>query len=209
MTALTAWHDLVVPEIRGVTPEASLYEIRRIAIEFCEQSQAIDTQLAAINVVASQSTYTLTPPADTMIVDVHRVEYNGKVLTPSSQADLDRAFDKWRTETGVPKYWYLETRTTLRLAKTPADTLTAGLVVTVATKPTDTAATVDDRLWTDHAESIKIGTLGRLLMMDGKPWSNPQKAALYQSQFVSRINAAAVHRDGLTRRIPLRTRVHR
>lgn len=209
MTALTVWHDLVVPEIRGVTPEVALYETRRAVIKFCEQSQSIDTQLAAMNVVANQATYTLTPPADTLIVDAHRVEHNGKALTPSSQAELDRAFDNWRTETGVPRYWYLENRTTLRLVKTPADALISGLVVTVATKPTDTAANVDDRLWTDHSESIKIGALANLMMMDGKPWSNPQKAAFFHSQFVSRINAAAARRDGLTRRISLRTRVHR
>lgn len=209
MTALSAWYDLVLPDVRGVTQELALYEIRQAVIEFCEQSQAMNYVVPAMDTVADTHTYTPTPEANTLIVDVLSVKLSGLVLEAKDKRWLDDNIRDWTTETGVPAYWYRPAPDTVRLVRTPADATTAGLEIEIAHRPTDAATTVDDRLWRQHSDDIKIGAIGRLLMMDGKPWTNPQKAARYQSDFISAIHAAAGMRGrGLTKRVPLRVRSH-
>jgi hypothetical protein len=70
---------------------------------------------------------------------------------------------------------------TFDIEPTPTPAIEIELFVVVAPKPTATVGPA--HVWDEWHEGIRHGAIGRLLGMVGKPWSNPQAAAMHLGAF--------------------------
>lgn len=211
-TNLTSFYDETLPGLKGVTPGANaLKAIRDTLIDFCERTQIWRYSPAAVNSVASTAEYTIVVPAGTEISDVLWVQYNDEfpVLSPASIAELDALFPNgWREEEGEVDYYYLTTAGKLRLALTPSTGVTGAIKSEVALKPTVTATTVDDFLYTDWRREIGCGARAILMAQSGKPWSDPQKAMKEQADYMESVGEGSYTADRSGTRAPIRSKAY-
>lgn len=192
-TAWTAYFPEVMPHVGGCPHAMVVNAIRDAAREFAERTLLLRSTLSAINVVAAQQDYTLTPPANTRVVTCLNVRYDGLPLQSTGEHAMDHIHPFWR-EGGVSRRWYMSTPGTLSLTFSPAAAITGGLVVRIAYKPTQTATDGDDILYDDWNEAIAAGALARLqgtANQDAK-WANPQMAQAWQAEFERGIHDGAV-----------------
>lgn len=210
MTALTGFYDYVLPDLPSVGKELALQKIREACIDFCEKSLVYTYEVPAINVVGLTHTYTLTPEANTRVFDILEVWYNGDQLTPATDAELDGLFSDWRTTgTGVPDYYSsVVDRASLRLIKTPSDSLTAGLVVKIAEAPLSTATAVPDWLFERYRAAITHGAKAAMYAMKKKPWTDDGLAKHHTSLFELECGRANISKAKQHTRKPLRSRVN-
>lgn len=206
MAALTDFFDFVMVDAPGAGAELVKQKILEACITFCETAKPYTYELPAIDVVADQADYTLTPENGYRITDILKdgVVFNGTPINPNDPVSLDFIFGKWRAPetTGTPDYYIADvTRQTLTLVLTPDTSITDGLVVTVSEAPLITATAVPDVLLSRYHEIIKHGALGALMSMAKKPWSNPGGAAWHMQSFNAACGRADIARArGFTRR---------
>ncbi|AHG22192.1 hypothetical protein Z042_23190 [Chania multitudinisentens RB-25] len=67
--------------------------------------------------------------------------------------------------------------------------------IDVAVEPRRSVSEVPDVLADDYLDVVAAGALNDLFMMPGKPWSDPQRAAFFNAQFVEGYRRA--YRDAL------------
>jgi hypothetical protein len=206
MAALTDFLDFVMIEAPGAGTDLVKQKILEACITFCERTKAYTYVLPAINVVAGQASYTLTPEAGYRITDVLKdgVVYNGTPLNPNDPVSLDFVFGDWRVAgvVGPPDYYISDVaRSAVTLVRTPDTSITGGLVVTVAEAPIITATAVPDVLRERYHEAIKHGAVGALMAMAKRPWSNAAEATWHMQQFNAAIGGADIEKArGYTRR---------
>lgn len=210
MTALTDFYDFLLPNLPNVGKELARQALRSALVEFCEKSLVWSYEMPAINVVGGTHTYAVTPDADARAVDVLEAWYNGAQLSPATPADLDVLYTDWRTVggTGIPKYFTTNVElSSVRLVKTPADSLASGLIITLAQAPTLTATDVPDWLFEDHYMTVSHGAWSRLLRMPRRPWTDKEAAREYEMSFEQGCGQANARKAKAHTRRPLRTRV--
>lgn len=191
------------PSVPEVLLDRALLETAR---DFCRRTRYLRTQLDPISLVADTSSYALTLPTDTALVDIIGVTLNGSELTPKTVEQLRRADPDWEAATGTPDYYFREGSADIRLVGTPQADDADALVVRVALMPTLSAATIDDVLTDDHGEELVNGALFRLLKIPGKAWTDKGAADYYGALYESRIGEAT-HVADADRTMNVRRRV--
>lgn len=208
---LADFHDLLLPELPGCTVAMVNLHLRETAREFCANTSAWREPLTAVNTVASQAAYTLTPPADSELVRVTALTVNGILLWRHSDRERAGADSETAPKYGIdqPPFTFDENLTTITLAidEVPDAAVVSGLVVEAALKPTAAAATLPDFLLTQHSEAIRHGTLARLMKMK-KPWGDRPLAMDYESRWHQALNFVAYQAQVGNTRQPLRTKKH-
>lgn len=192
MSALSAYYDHLLPELPGCTTAMVDLHLRAMVRDFCKRTSVWRQDLAAINLVANQASYTLVTPADSEVVRVTALKAASELLWVDTDRQTDG--DEPKYQRGEPPFTQSTdlSQITLITDEVPAASLAGGLVVTVALRPTDTAATLPDFLLTEYLEAIRLGTLSRLMRMGGKkPWSDRVLAADYDTRFNALVNHAA------------------
>lgn len=186
------WQDDLLPKLKGADWAIVEEELRSAIQEFFERSriwrvESID--YTPQNVVADQSLYTVTVPANTLLVDIADAWFNDNELTPSMPRELDVILPGWRTNKAVaPTLFYRPDDYTVRLVLTPNTSATSALRFSTILKPTIDAPDVPDWVYDQHREAIEHGTLARLYRMAGKPWSAPALAKDNRGEFDALIN---------------------
>lgn len=172
-TALSSFLPYIVPYAPGVPRTVAQAKLLDAAIEFCERTLYMRQTLAAVDLVLDVDSYTLAPPADHDVVMATSLIVNGNPIGPAAEERLDSIDAYWRTGiSGTPSAWYQPTPTTIKFNRIPDATVTGGLLVEIAVKPTRDATTVDDELYTDWVERLAAGALWRLLSMRGVEWAD-------------------------------------
>lgn len=212
MSALSAFHDLLLPELPGCTIAMVNLHLRETAREFCAKTSAWREPLAAVNTVAAQAGYALATPTNSELVRVTELTVNSILLWRHS--DHDRA----GTATEVipqylidqPPFTFDENLSTITLAtdEIPTAAVVGGLVVEAALKPTAAAATLPDFLLTKYGDAIRYGTLSRLMVMGKKPWGDRPLAVEYGQRWHAALNFAAYQAQVGNTRQPLRVKKH-
>lgn len=185
MAAFSDFYDYLMPELPGIATAMLDVHIRDVAREFCQDTAVWRETPAGINTVANQAAYSIAS-SDYDTVRVTRVVLASVLLFD----------DQWHIETpgDIPKYQRTDLPFTLSADlntitliddEKPTAAVTAGLVVTLAVKPTFAATTLPDFLKTEHMESIRKGVLSRLMIMAKKPWTDRELAMKYQTDFNS------------------------
>lgn len=206
MSALADFHDSLMPELPGCTAAMVNFHLRSVAIEFCRSTSVWQATLDAIDAVAAQATYTLTLPADSQLVRVTELRAGVNLLWRYRDREIA---DK--DEQASPCYRVDEppfdlnadlTQITLQPDEVPTADAVDWLLISVALTPTLDAAAVPEFLLTQYRDTLRAGTLARLMAMGRKPWTDRELSSFYRSEWESAKNFAAYQAQvGNTRRV--------
>ena len=182
----------------------------KVARDFCERTHAWRAELSAMNVVAGAKEIPVTPPTDGVFVEVLSAVYDDRrpPLKPRTRKQLDREVLAWRTKPGLPEFFTEgDALNEFWLAPLPQYSVSGGLVVTAAFKPTKTAAVLDDLLVDLYSEALVNGTLAELLTIPRKPWSDKGLAAYYKALYEEQVvDATAKATDGRMKGVARKTK---
>jgi len=189
-TALSAFYPWVAVNCPGVPTPVMDDAIRRGCREFCKQSRALVEDKPVVTIV-STADYAPTLTASTEVVAVMRFY---RSATEDLSARLQSYIDGLAVSEGkAAEYCVLETNPlSLRLRPTPSSIET--LTVKLAVMPTQTAATVDSRLFDWYVEGVTAYAKSWLMEMQDKPWSDAEGAKFARRQFDTQWSAANIRR---------------
>jgi hypothetical protein len=163
------------------------------AINFCEVTQTVVTDLDPVNVRAGVRNYELDLPSQSQLSQISRVWYKGRRLgaVPAIDANDVEALS------GEPVYYYstsVDELLVLTLYPMPAEDAAGELQVRATTKPTRSATSLPNVLYNRWAETIVNAALERLHSMPGMAFTDPAKAAVLQARlrhemYVARVDA--------------------
>lgn len=204
-TALKEFYDLLLPELPGCGTDLLDLHLRETARAFCRQTSAWKLPYDPVNLVAGQVTYDLEPSEpEAEVVRVIKLTLGTTLMWE----DADREQEGCDAE--EPKYTrdrppftlspdLLEI--TLMSDETPCADLAGGLVVVGAMCPTERAASLPDFLKGQYSDTLRYGTLARLMVMNKKPWTDRALATAYLGEWNKALNFAAYQvQVGNTRR---------
>lgn len=194
----------VLPHVPGAPDVACVQEIRKAAIEFCEQSKVWQSIMPAIGVTALTAEYAVPVPTDANSVMVMELYFRGSRLPPKYPDQLKDTMHNWFDQTGEPRWFTQLDQDNVRLIPIPAATESAVLRMRTAFKPTHEATTLPDILWTQYRNEIAQGAMGRLMLTPDKPWTNVELGAALLQQFDSAVSKAKVDAAKGFSRAPLR-----
>jgi hypothetical protein len=189
-TKYTDLLDEVMPELPGAQTALVTNQIRNAVIAFCGGSDIWRAWLDPIDVVAAQNTYDVTVDAGTDLVRLLSLKFDGFLLTPRSEDALDAWRPRWRTEERRPEHYMQQDQDTVTLACVPPCSLAGGLLLSVSMQPDRNSKGFPGWIYSQYWEGITAGAKARMMLMPGKPWSNPKQAILYAQMFENETAAA-------------------
>lgn len=191
MKAWTAFYPDALPELPEVPLPVLDHHLRNACIEFFTKSKAYVVDLSAIDTVASQMAYALALPQDTAIVEIRTVKLSGNPLTLKGHSFLSQKFGDWEAEIGTPEYYTQQSLDEVMLVPAPDTSGTGALKVKAALKPSASAPGVADWIFERWRVAMAAGAKAALMAEANKPWSNPERVALYQGVFDSALDDAS------------------
>lgn len=185
ITQLSDMHVLMFDELPGIDTYTLNQHLQQAQREFCNVSEAFREALAAIDLVADQTDYTLTPSFDCRIKRVTEVWIR-------SESDVDS--DLEGTQQVEAAYRFIKPNT-LVLADdiAPSAAVTDGLVVEVVLVPEITQAgtnVLTREFLNDYAEGIMARAFYTLKKMPRQRWTDLKIAAVHLKDYYSAITNA-------------------
>ncbi|KDR25961.1 hypothetical protein [Caballeronia zhejiangensis] len=198
--------DVFLPKIKpsavGVSDPAAFDAVRDSIAEFCRRTRLWRFD-ETFDVSAAES-QAISAPYGAMLFDIERVNFNGAKLDPASTQWLDAHINDWRTmaPAGAPKFFTQTQPGTITLVPAAAGTVQVWSTLELS----QDADQAPDFIADQHRETIAHGALARLLMLPGKPYSNPNLAQQKQMLYERDIDGLKVKVIRGQQRAPLRTR---
>ena len=181
---ISDWLQAVSIRVPGANKVDIDSAVRTIVREFCDKTRLYIRQLDAIDIVEGVSAYTLLAPTDCAIVSIERVEVNQEFVEATSLDLLDRSTESWRQqESNQPSAYMVDAERILQFKDTPTETVSDGLVVWVALKPSPTTDMVPEFIFADWFETILNGTVAYLLRVPNKPWTSLQGSEYFYNLY--------------------------
>lgn len=169
-------------------------ELRRTAREFFSRTLAWRAWLDPITVLAATRNYTLVLPVGAEVVRFERATSDGDKLALLSYRDI--GIDVSVQEADEPGITSSDRKVVWLTKAVPA-----GVVIKMQAtlKPSETAASIPDELFAQHAIAIAQGARARLMMLPDTPFFKPDLAAVAQAEFERAIGTegAAAYRSNL------------
>ncbi len=161
------------------------------AREFCRETRFWREDLAAVDTVVDQASYTLTLPTDSEVVDFNDIYFSTKRrLLPKTMRQMDAINQQWRTQTGEPYYFQRGNNADVKLIYIPQAIEVGAIQANATLQPTSTATTIDDKILADFDETILHGALYRILRVPNKNWSDLKTANYYEGLFREKVDKA-------------------
>lgn len=181
----SAFYDYVMPELSGANPDIVDIYLRRAAIEFCEETSVYTADHDPISIIKGIAEYDLEPPEqETDIVSVKKAWVGDAAIGYVSQDTLNQRPTYWPGETAPrPVAFTQQTQTSIVVFPKPSESLRNGLKMKVVLRPSLTATQIADWVATKYIQEITDGAKAMLMAMPNKPWTQPDGAALYRTQF--------------------------
>ena len=180
-------YESLIPEIIPIVPACPdnlIYQhIRATVIDLCERSSIYQKELDPITSVTSIYEYDFDAPSGTVVHKIIWAIYDGDALEPVTSGLLEQRKPDWRDNTGTPEYILKQTQTAFWIVPVPSSSVTNGLILRVALKPTHTSTSCDSTVMSDNRDAIVNGTLSRLLRIPAKEWSDFNAAGIYTSLY--------------------------
>jgi len=201
--ALATLANEMLPDLPGCEQPVALFYLRRDALRFALDSEAVINASSAV-LVSGTASYVLTPPTSSLseILRVH------KALIAFD--DTTDTYESTRgSEVDHEHYWMSHTETS---AGSPAvttynvvfnfkqdyvpDAAGAGrrLIVWLAMAPVVGVAfpvsTLEQRFLSKWCEGIRFGAAAALSGLAGRPWSNPDAAREYEDSYLREVARA-------------------
>lgn len=198
-TNLTSILPYVLPHVAACPQPLALQAVNSALIEFCNETmmyQSLETQ----DVTAGVQEYSLSLPVNTRIVKVLGVWHLDNWLEPVSVESvrsglvLRGAVGTATPTSNTPTSYFMKspTDTAFQLFPIPAETVTLGLLVRAAYRPSRTGSVVEDEIFHNWVEVLAAGALYRLLSMPSQPFYNPASAGVYYKTFSSGCRSASI-----------------
>lgn len=166
MAALSEFIPLVGQHCPNAPSIAIEFWARRAAIEFCRRTLALQGTLASFDTVADQAAYALSCGAGLQATKLLACRLGTRRLTLVTPAEIYALADM-QSASGVPEGAYLSDTSELTLYPPPA--AVEAVEVRLALEPTQSAATIPDELFNQHAGAIAYGAAAKLAMTpDGR-----------------------------------------
>lgn len=193
----------VLPELPGAPLPVVDHWLRNVAIEFCERSKVLVADLAAIDAVANQMSYSLPMPSDTELVDVVSAWFMGNEITPKAPDYLVRRYGDWMEEKGTPEHYTHQDTGAILLVPAPSNDAAGALKIKATIRPSLTSVGVDDWLYGKYRMALAAGCKARMMAMKGTAWADGDLFALNLGIFETAIaNARSAVASGFTRARP-------
>lgn len=201
--AATAEEDFLghmLPELPGIDTDMAKQKLTLAIREFFLKSRAWRVKAGPYDVLADPddpNIYLDPIEASLKCGYVFGVDYNGEKLKGLTVKPTEQAF----ATPGVPTYYHSEVPGALRVYPQPTTDQMEALYVYCSVIPVD-ARQVPEHVATHHFETVLKGALAKCLVMSKKPWTNPQLAQVYGSQFYeglreARVNADSAYQNGV------------
>lgn len=184
------WLPDVLPHVQGAPVPQVEHEIKRAAQEFFTRARIwlVTTDDLPLEAGAVSLDIVL-PNASMAVVRVERAWLGTRPLDARLADAMDDAHaDDWETHTGTPSAVIQFTPGAVRPYPIPTDAGTVRLRVSV--RPSDAADGIDDQFVARYQDAFSAGAKARLMLMLGKPWSNPEFGAAMRGVFDGYINQA-------------------
>lgn len=180
VTAFTAMLPDVRAQIPAVTMMSFSRSARRVARDFCKETQAFEYDLTGqVTFDAALLVGTVTLPADTEISQLQLVKINGEDIPFTSYRD---AALNMRGRQGV----YL-TPPNMLVFQTPVMNTLTGFV---ALKPVYNAVSMPTAIFSRYYETLQYGVMADLYAANGTAWFNPQLAGAMGQMYAMGVQAA-------------------
>lgn len=192
MQAWASWFPDLLPHVPGCPQVLAEHELRRAAQVLMRRTRAWQVDVPAVAVGAGQDVVTVAPPsADHELVRVEAAWYDGRPLEPTTAEALDALYaDDWRAHTGTPSKYIQMVPGEIRLYPVPVADAVTGLSVRLSVAPSETAAGLPDDIALRFRDDVQVGAKARLMLYPGRPWTNPELAAVYGQAFDSLVGTA-------------------
>lgn len=202
MSSLDDFLHKVRPLAPGVADPVAYDAIRSAAIEFCERTRLWRYE-DSYPVTADDGGDIFTP-SGAVLHDIEAIAHDGRKLRPIASVDLDEKVPRWRTEPvqGLPEWYTQIEQNQIRIVPP----LAGDLYVCLRLKPDQTTTELPEFLAREYREVIGWGALGRLLMIPGQSYSNPDMAQYYKSLFDQKIDRLSTKGATGQQNAPKRTR---
>lgn len=182
--ALTEFLTQVLPHVPGCPETTAVNAIRNACIRFCTDTWLVRETLAAQNVTAAQDEYPIVASAENESVGLVSFLHDKLELPKKTEEELDVVDSGWRTaDPGVATAVLCPTPELVKLNRVPLESISGGMIMRIAIRPTDAAENVNDILLNDWLKAIKYGALEELHEIPGKGWSDMKQSIWYGKRF--------------------------
>lgn len=169
---------LVFRDCPSVPREVALHELREAAIEFCTKTRYWREEIAPIQTSTDADVFEyevncLAP--DTRPVATLTLLADGEALDPRFEDDLDKNQRDWRAAEGRPRFFTAPGAAWVRPVPAPRNDVMT-LTGTVAVAPTRDGRYLLSDITDAHSNTLASMAKAKLLMIPGKPWTNPELA---------------------------------
>lgn len=159
--------------------------IRRIARRFCEETQAWQYDLSPIRIRKDKSDYDLDLDEITC-AEIFRV-WNVRLVKNEDVNPKGTVLDPNRD-------WTLkgDNHRTFHFLNKPTETISKGLRIRVALRPTRNANEIEKFMFDEYYEAIAAGVMAMLMRIPRKPWTNTREARNMLTDFDNGVAVARI-----------------
>lgn len=195
-----------LPEVMQYVPDVpefvALNSLRNAAIEFCEKTRVLQTDLAPQAIEVNKSSYTVLAPLGLKFVDIVEAYADERLLIPKSSEELAKIYRAadWRSVQGSPAYITRLIYPEVQIVPYPILPTTEMLKIRASVAPTRDTDEVPQTLFEEFVEQISYGARGRLYGTPQQAYTDKGLAKEYLLMFRSAINEVRTRVNrGLTR----------
>lgn len=211
MATWAEWLPNIAPDVPGCPSPLIEQAVRETAIDFLEQTHLVQRTVAPINIAAGALPRTFASPVinpGERVLGIKKAWIFDEPAEVRAPSEVEDDWPDWKTRTGDPECIVMERDDTYYVVPAPDSLLTAALRLRVAIGLLDSATQCDDLLRVEWRDAITSGAKARLMFMQEKPWSSPDRAATFQSLYLDAVNSATVRALRTPARKPLVTKPH-
>jgi hypothetical protein len=165
--------DLAVyvrPEVQGCPDFLIERAVRDTVIDFCRRTDIYLAEPEYVAIVTGVNEYEVSIPAGTELNHIVDIYNDHTALSPVSYTELIKRLGDQNSK-GNPRFYAQRDNKEFYVAPIPA--ANDSFRVLYSLKPSSSATVIPDTIGLEYRELIVHGTLFRLQMMAGQPYSNP------------------------------------
>jgi hypothetical protein len=174
-------------------------EIKKAAIQFCEESKVYSYTATGVTVVDDNSLLPVLP-AETRFSHITNIKVDGKPVYPKSKNDFFSVTDD--AKTGRPQYFYEEAGV-IYFYPTPNDAY--GVKINAVIKPSRNATGIEAHILDDWLEAISQLAIFNLTTMPERTWTDANIAkkamTIYQQQLSKATKQANLGKTNVARKV--------
>lgn len=188
--------DDLLPSLPGAATDIVLHELKRMAQDFFTRTRAWKVVIDSVSLSAGESDAEVgTEDRSTEIVRIEAAWLGNSPLDVLPISELDSLPGNWNASTGTPTTITQLSPNTIRAYPTPTEDVE--LYLRISVRPTIRSAGISSAVFEQFRSAITYGALGKLMLMPGKPWTNPTLGQGYLAQYEQSV-AAETYRAALS-----------